>query len=295
MKGEKPIRFGRVIPAFLNYPQICNMFSFLNEVSSTGSGLGKNLLPSIPPVPKFSKGFLYSVFFLAINLCTAQEAIQGVIPDWNFGEGDVITGFKEPRKIGTVSPDGNFTIPLTPNFIQKRKEEIDKNPPVSSADKTSPFMDLDRVFRRRGGSIVLDNAIQPVGSLSNVGVYGIGNMEGQELFGLLIAASSETFAESVLSMPSFEFTPGFLIDWYYVDKAATIKGVTTEESLGVDQKETFTNTMEYDLEFQPGWNMVKYEILSVFEDRDGRTYPRAERYISLTSLPEDFEFVFVPK
>jgi hypothetical protein len=253
----------------------------------------------ITPKPRrplhYSVRFLYTVFFFTISLCTAQEAIQGVIPGWNFGEGDVITGFQAPRKIGTVTAAGKFTIPLTPNFIQKRKEEIDENRTVSAADRTSPFMDLDRVFRRRGGSIVLENAIQPVGSLSNVGVYGIGNMEGQKLHGLLVAASSETFAESVMSMPSFAFTPGFLIDWYYVDKAATIKGVTTEESLGVDQSETFINTMEYDLQFQPGWNMVKYEILSVFEDGDGRTYPREERYVSLISLPEDFEFVFIPK
>jgi len=249
-----------------------------------------------PPGPlNFSAGFIYAAFFFTMTLCTAQESIQGVIPEWNFGEGDVITGFREPMKIGTVSPEGAFTIPLIPDFIQKRKEEIDKNPPVSSADKTSPFIDLDRVFRRRGGSIVLENAIQPVGSLSNVGVYGIGNMEGQELYGLMVAASSEAFAESVMSMPSFEFTPGFLIDWYYVDEAATIKGVTTEESLGVDQKQTFINTMEYDLAFQPGWNIVKYEILSVFEDSGGRTYPMEERYVSLTSFPEDMEFVFIPK
>lgn len=249
-----------------------------------------------PPEPlNFFTGFLYTAFFFTMTLSTAQEAIQGVIPEWNFGEGDVITGFQVPRKIGAINAEGKFTIPLTPNFIEKRKKEIEENRPISSADKTSPFMDLDRVFRRRGGSIVLDNAIQPVGILSNVGVYGIGSMEDQELFGLLIAASSVTFAESVLSMPSFEFSPGFLIDWYYVDKAATIKGVTTEESLSVDQNETFTNTMEYNLEFQPGWNMVKYEILSVFKDSEGRTYPREERYVSLTSFPEDFEFVFIPK
>ena len=57
-----------------------------------------------------------------MTLCSAQEAIEGVIPEWNFGEGDVITGFREPIKIGTVSPEGNFTIPLTPNFIEKRKK-----------------------------------------------------------------------------------------------------------------------------------------------------------------------------
>ncbi len=271
------------------------MSSSRNNAFFSKASKGKGLIRKPLGPLNFFAGFIYTVFFFTMTLCSAQEAIQGVIPEWNFGEGDVITGFREPIKIGTVSPEGNFTIPLTPNFIEKRKKEIDENRPVSSADKTSPFMDLDRVFRRRGGSIVLENAIQPVGSLSNVGVYGIGNMEGQELYGLLVAASSEAFAESVMSMPSFEFTPGFLIDWYYVDKAATIKGVTTEESLGVDQTETFTNTMEYDLEFHPGWNMVKYEILSVFEDRDGRTYPREERYVSLKSLPEDFEFVFIPK
>ncbi len=271
------------------------MYSSRNNAFFSKATTGKPFTPCVLRSHHFPYRFLGAAFFFTMTLCSAQEAIQGVIPGWNFGEGDVITGFREPIKIGAVSPEGNFTIPLTPNFIQKRKEEIDQNRPVSSADKTSPFMDLDRVFRRRGGSIVLENAIQPVGSLSNVGVYGIGNMEDQELFGLLMAASSETFAESVLSMPSFEFTPGFLIDWYYVDKAATIKGVTTEESLTVDQKETFTNTMEYNLEFQPGWNMVKYEILSVFKDSEGRRYPREERYVSLTSFPEDFEFVFIPK
>ncbi len=271
------------------------MFFFPNESSFFLREIQEHFSPAIPRVNQFSKAFLYTAIFFAIHLGAAQEAIQGVIPDWNFGAGDVITGFQEPRKIGAVSAEGKFTIPLTPNFIEKRKKEIEENRPISSADKTSPFMDLDRVFRRRGGTITLENAIQPVGTLSNIGVYGVGDMEGQKLFGVMMAAGPEAFAEAVMNMTAMKFTPGFIIDWYYVDEAATIKGVTTEESLAVNQTETFTSSMEYNLEFQPGWNMVKYEILSVFQDSTGRTYPMEERYTSLTSFPENFEFVFIPK
>lgn len=82
--------------------------------------------PAIPRVNQFSKAFLYTAIFFAIHLGAAQEAIQGVIPDWNFGAGDVITGFQEPRKIGAVSAEGKFTIPLTPNFIEKEKRKSRK-------------------------------------------------------------------------------------------------------------------------------------------------------------------------
>lgn len=249
----------------------------------------------LPRVNRFSMGILYIAIFFAIQLGAAQEAIEGTLPQWQFGVADVITGFQEPRKIGSVNPEGNFTIPLLPDFLQKRKKEIDQNRPISSMDKTSPFIDLDRLFRRRGGSITLEDAIQPVGTLSNIGVYGVGNLEGQDLYGVMMAASSEGFAEAVMNMTAMQFTPGFIIDWYYVERAASIKGVTSEETMAVSQSETFTNTMEYNMEFQPGWNMVKYEVLSVFQDSTGRTYPMEERYTSLTSFPENFDFIFIPR
>jgi len=110
----------------------------------------------------------------------------------------------------------------------------------------------------------------------------------------LLAASSEDFALSIKNLMNSEFKTGYFVDWYYVDEPATIKGSCSLDAYAINQEEMYTSTQDYDLEFQPGWNIVKYEIEAVFKDRDGKAYPEKERYTTLAKVPADMKFIFMP-
>jgi hypothetical protein len=224
----------------------------------------------------------------------AQEAISGRIADWDMGKGEVIGGLRTPVVLGSVEADGSFTIPLKADYLSEVRKQIAEDNKASTADWTSSLITLDRAFGCSSGGVEFLDADQPVSAVSTMGLFALGNMEEQRLYGYLIAASSDAFAGSIQNIMNYEFKPGFFVDWYYVEKGATIKGSCSMESYAINQEQTYTSTQEYDLEFQPGWNMVKYEIETVFEDRDGKSYPLKERYTTLKEVPAEMKFVFMP-
>ena len=225
----------------------------------------------------------------------AQESIKGQIADWSSGKGDVIGGLRTPVIMGRVEDDGQFAIPLKENYIQVVKKQMEESEKVSTSDFSTSLLSLDRAFGCNSENMEFEDADQPVSGISTLGMFALGSMEEQRLFGYLIAASSHEFALSIKNMMNSEFKTGYFLDWYYVDKAASIKGNCSLETYAINQQETYTYTQVYDLEFQPGWNIVKYEIESVFEDRDGKSYPQNERYTVLKELPADMKFVFLPE
>lgn len=227
-------------------------------------------------------------------MTSAQEAISGNIPDWSLGEGEVIGGFRAPVIMGSVGSDGTFSIPLKENYLKELEMQIKAENAEPSADWSSALITLGRAFGCNSENLKSENADQPVSGVSTLGMFALGNMEEKKLYGYLLAASSENFAKSIKNLMNNEFKTGYFVDWYYVEKPATIKGTCSMESYAINQEEMYTSTQEYDLEFQPGWNMVKYEIETVFEDRDGKSYPQNERYTTLTKVPADMKFIFMP-
>ena len=224
----------------------------------------------------------------------AQEAITGTIPNWSMGEGQVIGGLRAPVIMGAVAADGTFSIPLKEDYLTEVKVQMEQENAESTSDWTSSLITLGRAFGCNSETLKSENADQPVSAVSTMGMFALGNMEEQKLYGYLLAASSEVFAQSIKSMMNFAFKPGYFVDWYYVEKAASIKGSCSQESYAVNQEEMYESSQQYDLEFQPGWNLVKYEIEAVFEDRDGKTYPKKERYTTLAKVPADMKFIFMP-
>lgn len=43
------------------------------------------------------------------------------------------------------------------------------------------------------------------------------------------------------------------------------------------------------------WNLIKYEISEIFTDEGGKTYPVKESITSISELPSDLQYVFLPE
>ena len=62
-------------------------------------------------------------------LTHSQETIQGTLPDWSLGSGEVVSGLREPVVVGSVDEDGTFTIPLRSDFLATIKAQVEAEDP----------------------------------------------------------------------------------------------------------------------------------------------------------------------
>jgi hypothetical protein len=225
----------------------------------------------------------------------AQESIRGTIPGWSLGKGEVVTGLREPIVVGSVDAAGTFVIPLRPDFMETLKIQVESDDPEKSGGWKSSLLSLRQVFSCYGEDIEVVNGNQPVTRMSSMGVFNLVNMAEKKRLGYLIAASSQDFANGLMEMGGFTFKKGYFLDWIYIDEPGSVSGSCTTESYAVNQEEKYARTTHYDISMKPGWNLVKYEILDLFSDRDGKTYPSEERFVSLDELPADMEYIFFPE
>lgn len=223
----------------------------------------------------------------------SQEAIQGSIPDWSLGPGEVVSGLREPVVVGAVNPDGTFTIPLRSDFLETIKAQVDAEDPEKSGGWRSSLLTLRQVFSCYGEDIEVVNGGQPVTRMTSMGLFNLVNMAEKKRLGYVIAASSEDFAGGLMEMGAFTFKKGYFVDWLYIEEAGSVKGSCTTDAYAVNQEEEYSRTTHYEISLQPGWNLIKYEIMDLFTDREGRTYPSEERFISLGEVPSDMKFIFI--
>jgi hypothetical protein len=226
-------------------------------------------------------------------LTHSQETIQGTLPDWSLGSGEVVSGLREPVVVGSVDEDGTFTIPLRSDFLATIKAQVEAEDPEKGGGWRSSLLTLRQVFSCYGENIEVVNGGQPVTRMTSMGVFNVVNMAEKKRLGYMIATSSEDFAGGLMELGAFNFKKGYFVDWLYIEEAGSVKGSCTTESYAVNQEENYSRTTHYEISLQPGWNLIKYEILDLFTDRDGKTYPMEERFVSLTEAPADMKFIFM--
>ncbi len=240
--------------------------------------------------------YLFSVLILlsAIFIAVGQDNIEGTIKDYSSGEGQVISGIAAPIIIGEISEEGTFTIPLTNDYKEQLLASIETKNSGSSDWKTS----IPTIQRSYGscanGKLAISGGEQTAISLTTIGMFSIGSMEKQKLYGKFTYASDMEFAQDFLAFGQFKVRTGYQLDWMYVEEPASVKGTCSMESYAVNSEETYNFKSEYDLDFKPGWNIVKYEILEVFTDSNGKQYAMHERSTIIDTLPENVEVCFMP-
>nr|WP_297785563.1 hypothetical protein [uncultured Allomuricauda sp.] len=223
----------------------------------------------------------------------AQQDFEGTITDWNAGTGDIITGMMQPKVIGSVDDSGNFKIPLHPNFLDDVKKEIEEENKKDNDGWTASLMTVDKLFSCFGDSLMVENGNQPISKLSQMGAFMLVNMSEKKRLGYFLAVNSAEFAESLMNIGSYTYTPGYYVDWYFVDEQGSVKGNCTQEAYALNQEEVYEKNTIYNLEFKEGWNVVKYEIKKVFKDKDGKTYPQEIEYTTLPEIPKNITYSFM--
>ena len=238
--------------------------------------------------------FFVTALVFSLGILQAQQTVKGNISNWDKGSGSIITGMVTPNIVGTIDDKGALEIALQPDFLSEMKKQTEAENADESNKWKSAMMTLEEFYVCEGGNLEVVNGDQYFTSLSTMGYFILGNMEKQEKFGDMMPASSPEFVTGFRKLGEYIFTEGYNLDWYYLDEAGSVKGTCSVNS-GTLSGEMYERKINYDLNFKKGWNLVKYEVESVFSDKDGKTYIKQENYITISEMPEGVEFVFLPE
>lgn len=228
-----------------------------------------------------------------LTTSVAQDSIKGKIDNYSGDQAEIFTGIAQPIKIGSVDANGTFVIQLDDQYKDKVLGSIEAENAKSSKWKTSIPSVQDSYGKCNNGEIDISGGDQTMIPLSQLGVFSVANFEEQKLYGKIMYASSQEFARAMMSFGKFKANKGFQMDWYYFEEPASVKGSCSLEFYPSSDEKPFTQTSSYDLEFKPGWNMVKYEVLEVFTDKSGNQYIQKDHATVVQAMPKGTKVFFL--
>lgn len=221
----------------------------------------------------------------------SQDRISGTIPNWSRGAGQVaVMSMGPPEVIGTLAADGSFEVPLKPDYLAEVEKAMEAANSRDNNGWTASLNTLEGRYSCLDDTLEKVNAGQPITGFPAMGAFMLVNMEEEKNLGYLMMGSSKAFAES---MRPNKFQPGYFLEWYFLGEDARVSGECSISSYAMNQEETYEHLTVYDLDFKAGWNIVKYEILEVFTDKEGNSYPKKERYSILSEMPAEVELIYL--
>lgn len=240
--------------------------------------------------------FSYVLILICINISFSQEIFEGKIKGYDGKTADIITGMAEPIKIGEIDADGYFSIPLNDDFINQLKSSVQAE---SDDDQWSvSLMTLDRAFGNCNNETVkISNGDQPLIKLSLFNAFDIVNLEEKHRYGSFMATSSREYAEAIGNYEHGNDQVGYFIDWYYFEEPAKVSGSCVVKSYTLTQKEDdlYEQVTNYDLEFDAGWNLVKFGNTELYEDSQGKKYAKEKIYQTINKMPKGIGFIYFPE
>ena len=122
--------------------------------------------------------------------------------------------------------------------------------------------------------------------------------DGQQI-GILTIGNSAKVTLNLLTPGDLYFgDEGYILSWVYVDEACAIKA---NENWSGDLSNTGTPIMVetnvvYNLDFNPGWNMVKTEVIGTYEfpnaPEEDRSRYKKHKHTTIASVPNDATYFF---
>jgi hypothetical protein len=226
----------------------------------------------------------------------AQLSISGTIQEWPNGEAiiassDMISG--DMVTWGKVSATGEANIELEYDFLTLLKEkaaEAQKNAPqgwsLSFKTVKSSFgcqsADVEGAvpFEYNNGDAIISGVPELIA----------GNSAENEPYGVIYFANNETLVNWLHSYGQEKASTGYYLQWMFVEKEASAKGSCVVPTMTMSGQEYYDIT-ETDLQFEEGWNMVKYEVSEVFTASDGMAYPSKTTVSLVKVIPFDMQWI----
>lgn len=234
--------------------------------------------------------FLLSVLTI-FSESKAQGVFEGTIQNYDKSAASVAAGMMVPFEIGKVDEDGSFSIPLNDDFITNMKNSVEQDNENADGWSTQ-LLTTGRVFRCSNGDVEITNEDLPIINLSSNGSYSIADIEQETFYGYFMATSSGDFTQAFNSFGQMDAALGYYLDWFYFEEPVSVTGSCEVETYAKNQEDMYVMRTSYDMDFEAGWNLVKYEVTDIYEDPDGTNTPLATGYSTIDSIPEEVIYYF---
>lgn len=214
---------------------------------------------------------------------------DGKFQNWEEGAVDIVMTYRmkqndaQPRtvKVGTINAAGEISMTL-PSEI-KTETKLDNLGNLFFYD----IQDISNLNYVNGNSGYFSN--------NSFLVEKNGKSVGNLTMGNSVRTTYNLVNQSTLTMGD----EGYLLYMAYLDEAGSLKGT---ESRTDKVRRDGTNTIEaattvvYDLEFQPGWNYVKVEVIGKYDLDHERglnaSWFKEHQHTVVSEMPEDAAYFF---
>jgi hypothetical protein len=246
-----------------------------------------------------TKSTLLLLIILFAFSANAQLNISGDIQNWPNGEAivvssDMISGDMEIW--GKVSSAGEVSIDLEYDFLTLLKEkalQAQKNAPQGW---TLNFKTVESSFGCQTSDMEGSKPFEyksAEATISGLPELIVGNNDKSEPYGVLYFSNNEVIANWLHSYGQEKASTGYYLSWMFVEKEASVKGSCVVPTMTMSGQE-YNDITITDLQFEEGWNMVKYEFSEVFTASDGMIYPSKTTVSLVKFIPEDLQWIVLP-
>tara|TARA_R110000796_G_scaffold23445_7_gene67123 strand:- start:8088 stop:9026 length:939 start_codon:yes stop_codon:yes gene_type:complete len=211
------------------------------------------------------------------------------LKNWNMGTADLVFNYAYDSrndkinyvKVGSIKVDG--TIELNPT------DKIPVLQPLNNFKNSNNFFDIHNPdayqYSNEKAGFKLNPYLLVYQNAQQIGILTIGNSAKVTLN--LLTPGDLYFGDE-----------GYILSWAYVDEACAIKA---NENWSGDLSNTGNPIMVetnvvYNLNFNPGWNMVKTEVIGTYEfpnaAEEDRSRYKKHNHTSIASIPNDATYFF---
>ena len=200
----------------------------------------------------------------------ASSSTAWTIPDWSLGEADLMySAGAPPVVIGAIRPDGTVEMTL-PESIE-------------------PSQSLALIFGCNGAPTVTLSDPEASYEITPSALL-VGSLAEQKRFGYASVAGSPEMAKSRLNS-SEPRVPGKYYQWMYTPGAASVSGECSTDFYADQETPTKVTTI-YDMDMQPGWNIIEVDVQNILTTPEGMTFPGNHAYRTVDTLPAETVWMF---
>ncbi len=218
-----------------------------------------------------------------------QMSHNDVFKNWEHGQVDLVMTYRykqnadspEILKVGTIDANGKLTMNLPEGIQTETKVSNIANLVFYDIQDMSNFRSHNPTAGYFGKTTlqVLKNG-KPIGNMT------LGNS---------VRVTYNLTNQSTLTMGD----EGYIISWVYLDEAASMKGTEeTKNTIRRDGTKTIEaeNTVVYDLDYKPGWNLVKTEVIGKYDLEHERglnaSWFKKHEHTVIENTPSDAAYFF---
>jgi hypothetical protein len=268
--------------SIMNIPEMKMMMEQMSEMDKKEK-TKKKTSPAVNPIPEAIKS---EDKYWKNTLASDNNTI---LKNWNSGEADLVFNyFYDSRndevkyiKVGVIKADG--TIELNP------KSEVPMLQALNNFKNSNNFLDIydsnTYQYTNEKTGFKLNSYLLVYKNDKNIGTLTIGN-------------SVKVTRNMLIPGDLYYGDEGYILSWVYAEEACAIKAYENRKGdLSNTGNPLFVETtVTYNLNFKPGWNLVKTEVIGehIFPDaieEDRSRYKKHEHTI-VNAIPEDATYFF---